>query len=239
MSILPRVIRCLFPVPVIQLHIGPKLNKQPDDLKVARACSVEQASLAVSVLVVDIAAGSKQSLADPSVAVELSSVEEWGLAEEVIIVEWKVEGEKIPDNLFLLVSTCEVQDSLFVEVLMPNVSALLHQIIQSFEASLLVTDLNGSEEHIFPLMIDTLNELSGPWIADYHSADVIAPVLIDHLPEQMHHLLWLTHITYIAYISLQYISESSAIPRTADGPTPAFVHQPAGSIPASFPCSCG
>lgn len=105
---------------------------------------------------VDIAACSKQGLAYSGVAVELSSVEEWRLAEEVIIVEWEAESKEIPDYLLFLVSACEVQNGLFVEILMPDVSTLLHQIIQCFETGFLIADLNGSKEHIFPLMIDTL-----------------------------------------------------------------------------------
>lgn len=152
--------------------------------------------MSVAVLVVDVAAGPQQCLADPGVAVELGGVEERGLAEEVIVVEGEVEGEKVPHDLFLLVPAGEVQDGLLVEVLVPDVSALLHQIVQRLQAGLLVADLDGPEEHILPLKVETLDELSRPGVADDGPADVVSPVLVDHLPEQKHHLLRLTHFTY-------------------------------------------
>lgn len=238
MPILPCIIRRLLLVPIDQLHVGSELNKQLYDLKVSGASRIEEAGLAVSVLVVDIAACTEEGLAYPSVSVELCRIEERGLAEEVIIVEWKVEGQKVPDYFLFLVAACEVQDGLFVGILMPDIPALLDQIIQSLLAGLLVTDFNRPKEHIFPLMVDTHYEFPGSWIPNDGSTDVIAPILIDHLPQHLHHLFWLNHL-YIISIHITSIIESSAVTRIVGGLRPAFASPLEEAIPTFFLCFCG
>lgn len=194
--------------------------------------------MAVSVFVVDIAACSKQGLAYPRISVELGCIEERCLAEEIIIVEWKVEGQKVPDYFLLLMSACEIQDGLFVEILMPDIPALLDQIVQSLLAGLLVADLNCPKEHIFALMVDTLHEFPGPRVANDGSTDVIASILIDHLPQQKHHLFWLAHL-YIISIHITSIIESSAITRIADDLMPAFARLLEEGVTTFFLCFCG
>ena len=115
------------------------------------------------------------------------------MAEEVIVVEWKVEGEKVSHDLLLFVPACEVQNCLLVDVLMPDIPALLDQIVQSLQTGFLIVYLNGPKEHILPLMVDTLHKFPWSGVVKDSPRDVVASMLIDHLLEQKHHFFWLTH----------------------------------------------